>query len=196
MYKRQNKNKPTIASTSYKGLKPIFDKIIKEEFFVRNILGKHNASLGSNNWVLSGSNTQSGKPLLANDPHLAYTQPSRWFEIHLKGGRFDVSGVCIAGIPIPVIGQNSKVAWGFTNSMVDDLDFFIETINPNNRKQYKSGNRWLNMEVFEEKIQLKGGRDSTITIRMTHHGPVVSDIHPLLKSPGSWCRPEDGWSRR
>jgi len=198
-----DKNKSTIASMSYEGFKPIFDKLIKEEFFVRNILGKYNASLGSNNWVLSGSNTKTGKPLLANDPHLAYTQPSRWFEIHLKGGRFDVSGVCIAGIPIPVIGQNSKVAWGFTNSMVDDLDFFIETINPNNRKQYKSGDRWLNMEVFEEKIQLKSGRDSTISVRMTHHGPVVSDIHPLLKDQdvalsmawtGHWITNElDAW---
>ena len=194
---------PTIASLSYKGLKPVFDKIIKEEFFVRSILGKHNASLGSNNWVLSGSKTISGKPLLANDPHLAYTQPSRWFEIHLKGGRFNVSGVCIAGIPIPVIGQNSKVAWGFTNSMVDDLDFFIEKINPNNPKQYRSGSRWLNINTVEEKILLKGGRDTTIIVRLTHHGPIVSDIHPLLKNgeiamsmawTGHWVTKElDAW---
>lgn len=195
--------KPTIALLPDIKFKPLFDKIIKQEFLFRDVLGKHNASLGSNNWVLSGSKTVSGKPLLANDPHLAYTQPPRWFEIHLKGGRFDVSGVCIAGIPIPVIGQNKKVAWGFTNSMVDDLDFFIETINPENKNQYKSGNDWLNIETIEEKIYLKGGKDTTIQVRKTHHGPIVSDIHPLLKNTkdvmsmawtGHWVTNElDAW---
>ena len=175
-----NKSSPTIAIETFKNLKPAFDKIIKQEFAVRNILGSHNASLGSNNWVLSGSRTYSGLPLLANDPHLAFSQPPRWFEIHLKGGRFDVSGVCIAGIPLPVIGQNAKVAWGFTNSMVDDLDFFVETIDPENSGKYKSGEKWLDINTIEEKINRKSGKDTIINVRKTHHGPIISDIHPLL----------------
>ena len=197
------KEKPTIASAQYKRFKPVFDKIISQEFSLRDVLGEHNASIGSNNWVLSGSKTYSGKPLLANDPHLAFTQPPRWYEIHLKGGRFNVSGVCIAGIPIPVIGQNERVAWGFTNSMVDDLDFFIETINLKNKLKYKSGDRWLDIDVFNETILLKGGRDTIIQIRKTHHGPIVSDIHPLLKDSdlvmsmawtGNWVTKElDAW---
>jgi len=176
-----DEDKPTIVETSLKYLKPVFDEIITQEFTIRDLFGKHNADIGSNNWVVSGKLTASGKPLLANDPHLAYSQPPRWFEIHLKGGRFNVSGVCIAGIPMPVIGQNEHVAWGFTNSMVDDLDFFIETINPKNPNEYRSGDKWLPMELVQETIPLKNGRDTTITIRITHHGPIISDVHGLLK---------------
>lgn len=196
-------NLPIIAGDTLNYLKPVFDEIIKQEFALRDLFGKHNADVGSNNWVVSGKLTASGKPLLANDPHLAYTQPPRWFEIHLKGGRFDVSGTCIAGIPIPVIGQNSKVAWGFTNSMVDDVDFFVETINPNNPNEYKSDDKWLPMEIVEENIPLKNGSDTTITIRMTHHGPIISDIHGLLTEKniamsmswtGHWVTTEmDAW---
>lgn len=198
-----DKDKPTIAETSLKHLKPVFDEIITQEFTIRDLFGNHNANIGSNNWVVSGKLTTSGKPLLANDPHLAYSQPPRWFEIHLKGGRFNVSGVCIAGIPIPVIGQNEHVAWGFTNSMVDDLDFFIETINPENPNEYRSGEKWLPVELVEETIPLKNGKDTTITIRITHHGPIISDIHELLKKKnvamsmawtGHWNTPEmDAW---
>ena len=100
--------------------------------------------------ITSGELTASGKPLLANDPHLAYTQPPRWFEIHLKGGRFNTSGVCIAGIPIPVIGQNQHVAWGFTNSMVDDVDFFIEKTHPDDSTKYLWGDQWRQIEFQKE----------------------------------------------
>ena len=198
-----DEDKPTIVETSLKYLKPVFDEIITQEFTIRDLFGKHNADIGSNNWVVSGKLTASGKPLLANDPHLAYSQPPRWFEIHLKGGRFNVSGVCIAGIPMPVIGQNEHVAWGFTNSMVDDLDFFIETINPKNPNEYRSGDNWLPMELVQETIPLENGKDTTITIRITHHGPIISDIHGLLKNKnvamsiawtGHWNTPEmDAW---
>ena len=119
---------PTIVDYPKK-TQDFFDQLILSEKTLRNLFGSFSADIGSNNWVLSGDKTQSGKPLLANDPHLAFTQPPRWYEIRLKGGRFNVSGVCIAGIPMPVIGQNQRVAWGFTNTMVDDLDFFIEKVN-------------------------------------------------------------------
>ena len=194
---------PFIADNDFGQLKPVFDEIIAQEFSLRDMFGKHNADIGSNNWVVSGQLTASGKPFLANDPHLAFTQPPRWFEIHLKGGRFNTSGICIAGIPIPIIGQNENVAWGFTNSMVDDVDFFVETINPDNPNEYLSGDKWLPMEIVEESIPLKDGSDTTITIRMTHHGPIISDIHGLLKGKnvamsmawtGHWITTEmDAW---
>ena len=173
---------PTITGNYLKSLKPAFDKIIDNEFFLRDLFGEHNADIGSNNWVISGDLTSSGSPLLANAPPLAHSQPPRWFEMQLKGGRFTVSGVCIAGIPIPVIGQNERVAWGFTNSMVDDLDFFIETIDIKDKNRYIFGSESRPMKIVEEKIPLKNGRDSIVTIRSTHHGPLISDIHPLLKN--------------
>ena len=179
---RYQDDKPTIVNVDYSHLKAFFDNVIEQEYKLRDFFGNHNANIGSNNWVVSGSRTASGKPLLANDPHLAYTQPPRWFEMHLKGGRFDVSGVCIAGIPVPVIGQNNYVAWGFTNTMVDDVDFFIEKINQKNPNEYFHDGKWVPMTIMEETIPLKGGGDTTVTIRLTHHGPVISDIHDLTKN--------------
>ena len=114
-----------------------------------------------------------------------------------------MSGVCIAGIPMPVIGQNENTAWGFTNTMVDDLDFFIEEINPKNKKQYRQDEKWRSIKHRVETISVKGAKDTTITIRETHHGPIISDIHPLLKNgntvmsmawTGHWVTSEmDAW---
>ena len=133
----------------------IYDQILEEEFLLRDLLQFRSSDIGSNSWVLSGLKTKTGKPLLANDPHLQFAQPARWYEMHLKGGRFNVSGVCIAGIPVPVIGQNENCAWGFTNSMVDDVDFFIETLKEDDHTKYKSGESWRDIELLEETIPLK-----------------------------------------
>ncbi len=171
---------PTIAEN--KNIKKeIFSTIMNQELYLEKTLGYISSAAGSNNWVVSGSRTKSGKPLLANDPHLGFTQPPRWYEMHLKGGRFNVSGLCLAGIPMPIIGQNEHIAWGFTNSMVDDMDFFTETINPNNKNQYLYDGKWQDMKIVKETIKLKNNRDTTVTIRLTHHGPIITDVHNLLK---------------
>ena len=145
---------------------------------IQQMAGGH---IGSNNWVLSGSRTTTGKPILANDPHLPFSQPARWYEMHLVGGRFNVSGMCLAGIPVPVLGHNGACAWGFTNLMVDDVDFFVETVNGENRDQYFHDGEWRDMNVREEIVAVKGEEDTTIVLRETHHGPVISDIHPILR---------------
>ena len=141
------------------------DNVIESEYSIRNLFGDISADIGSNNWVVSPSRTVTGHAYLANDPHLAFTQPPRWYEIHLSGGRFNVSGVCIAGIPLPVIGQNERTAWGFTNTMVDDLDFFIEKINPKNKNQYYHDGKWKKFLLEKETIPLKSGKDTTMAIR-------------------------------
>ena len=82
--------------------------------------------------------------------------------MHLKGGRFNVSGLCLAGIPMPIIGQNEKIAWGLTNSMVDDMDFFIESINPENSNQYLYNDSYQDMIVITEKIPLKNRNAANI----------------------------------
>jgi len=182
IYPYYSKDHPTIADNIQTVNKSIFTNLMAEEIKLENILGYSSSHAGSNSWVLSGKKTVSGKPILANDPHLKFTQPARWYEMRLKGGRFNVSGVCLAGIPLPIIGQNNNIAWGLTNSMVDDMDFFIETINPNNKNQYKYDGNWEDMKIITETIKLKNNQDTTITIRLTHHGPIVSDIHNLLKN--------------
>ncbi|MBL7014337.1 MAG: penicillin acylase family protein [Candidatus Marinimicrobia bacterium] len=183
IYPNYSDDQPIIANLlKRKDLTPLYTSVMKNENKVRNLLGFSSPYYGSNNWVISGNKTESGEPLLANDPHLEFLQPPRWYEMHLKGGRFNVSGICIAGIPVPIIGQNENCAWGFTNVMIDDVDFFVEKTDPNNPNKYLSGDQWLDMELIQETIPLKDGSDTTIVIRITKHGPVISDIHPLLKS--------------
>tara|TARA_Y100000748_G_C15502574_1_gene490682 strand:+ start:4503 stop:6896 length:2394 start_codon:yes stop_codon:yes gene_type:complete len=181
IYPHYGDSHPTIAEN--KNIKKeIFSSIMSQELYLEKTLGYISSAAGSNNWVVSGSRTKSGKPLLANDPHLGFTQPPRWYEMHLKGGRFNVSGLCLAGIPMPIIGQNEHIAWGFTNSMVDDMDFFTETINPNDKNQYLYDGKWEDMKIIKETIKLKNNRDTTVTVRLTHHGPIITDVHNLLKN--------------
>jgi len=174
-------DKPTIANIDMPdGLHDLFAEISRQESIIRQLTGTDGTDIGSNCWVISGSKTKSGKPLLANDPHLGYTQPAKWYEMHMVGGRFNVSGVCLAGLPVPVLGQNQAIAWGFTNVMADDIDFFIETVSAENPNLYQSGTDWLEFETVNETIPIKGGSDTTIVVRISKHGPVITDLHHML----------------
>lgn len=164
------------------GFGKLWKVLSAREQSVRKRLQMEGGHLGSNSWVISGSRTASGKPILANDPHLPFSQPARWYEMHLVGGRFNVSGACLAGIPVPVLGQNASCAWGFTNLMVDDIDFFVETTNPENGNEYLHDGQWYPMELRDETVAVKDGEEKTFVVRETIHGPVISDIHPLLSA--------------
>jgi penicillin amidase len=128
---------------------------------------------GSNNWVVAGSRSASGKPILANDPHLMLTNPSVWWEAHLVCPTINVSGFTIAGVPGIAMGHNRHVAWGVTNVMVDDVDFFIEKLNPDNTRQYRYKGRWEDMQVVEETIRIKGKDPLKLDIGLTRHGPIL-----------------------
>ena len=171
-----------MIATPYNNMGAFYNKISKEERKIRSLIGMDGTVMGSNSWVINGNKTESGKPILSNDPHLGTKHPSWWYEMHLKGGKFNISGVCLPGMPIPIIGQNENAAWGFTNIMIDDMDFFIEKINPNNPNQYKHDNSWKEITIRKETIKLKSGSDTTITVRSTHHGPIITDIHGSLKN--------------
>ncbi len=163
-------------------LSVLLPAMLEQENALRSLMKMEGTVMGSNNWIISGERTNTGKPILANDPHLGLSQPAKWFEMHLKGGSFNVSGICLTGVPIPVIGQNDSCAWGFTNVMMDDIDFFVETIQPGPPARYLHGDRWEEIQTRIEKIPLKSDGDTTVVIRLTNHGPVISDIHPLLRS--------------
>lgn len=135
------------------------------------------ASGASNNWVVSGQKSVSGKPLLANDTHLSLTNPSFWWEVHLVCPTIDVSGFAVTGIPGIPIGQNRHVAWGITNVMVDDVDFYMEKINPENPRQYWYKDHWEDMTVKLETIRVKGKDPVQAEILLTRHGPIVTDAH-------------------
>ncbi len=131
---------------------------------------------GSNNWVISGAHTASGKPLLSNDMHLGHRLPNTWYEAHLKAADFDVAGVTLPGVPFVVVGHNQRIAWGFTNIGPDVEDIFIE--NFNDRGEYQSPQGWVQPEHRKEIIRVKNGADINIDVVVTRHGPIIT---PLVK---------------
>ena len=134
-----------------------------------------NPALGSNNWVVSGAHTQSGKPLLANDPHLGHSVPSVWYMIHLKGPGLNVSGVSLPGLPLVIIGHNERIAWGMTNTGPDVQDLYAETFNPGAPNKYLHNGVWVNAEVRDEVIKVRRKHDYRLTVKVTRHGPIVSN---------------------
>jgi penicillin amidase len=135
---------------------------------------------GSNNWAISGKKSTTGLPILSNDMHLGLMAPGIWYQIHQKvEGKLDVTGLMLPGAPFIIDGHNEKIAWGMTNVMVDDMDFYLETINPADSNQYKLDGEWKNMEIRNEVIATKEGDTITKTLRFTHRGPVVSEFHKI-----------------
>ncbi|NCY01171.1 MAG: penicillin acylase family protein, partial [Burkholderiaceae bacterium] len=133
--------------------------------------------LGSNNWVLAGKKTVSGKPLLANDPHLGLSAPSTWYFAHLEAPGLNVIGATLPGIPAVVLGRTTKIAWGFTNTGPDVQDLYLEKIDPNNPNQYIGPDGPLSFLVREEIIQIKDKPPLRFVVKQSQHGPIISDSH-------------------
>lgn len=149
---------------------------------------------GSNNWVLSGERTESGKPLLANDPHLEITLPPIWYEIHLSCPTINVVGVSIPGLPLVIIGHNESIAWGMTNSAADVQDLFIEKIN-SSQDMYFDREGWKPLLKKEEVIRIKGEKEAErMEIRWTARRPIISPFIVESKTPVSlrWTIYEGG----
>ena len=173
--------KPYIVPKTPGNFSAVAEHLFQREQSIREITGAIGSHIGSNSWVLGGSLTQSGMPILANDPHLGYSQPPVWYEMHLVGGRFDVAGVTFAGIPLVILGQNQAYAWGFTNVMVDDTDFYVEVTDDQHPNQYFYDGEWRDMIIHEEIISVKGSDPVVFEVRETHHGPIINDVHTVLK---------------
>ena len=170
------KEYPTITNTEntlLRGYKEYADNTKR----LRIALETDKAGYGSNAWVVSGEKTNTGKPLLANDPHLALNLPPWWYEIRLKGSSYNFGGYGLYGFPLPVLGHNENIAWGFTNVMTDDMDFYVETLNEDETKYFFNG-KWEDLIIKKEKIMLRSGKEKEIVIKSTHRGPIVSSVHP------------------
>ncbi len=131
---------------------------------------------GSNNWVVDGTMTATGAPILCNDPHLGQAAPSIWYECHLVAGDIDVVGASFPGAPGIVIGHNKHIAWGVTNAVSDVQDLYIEKFNPQNSRQYEFQGQWENATIVREEIRVKGQKEPIIEeVRVTRHGPILTN---------------------
>ncbi len=138
---------------------------------------------GSNNWVVHGTRTQSGAPLLANDMHLDVRIPSAWYEMHLSGGDFDVTGLSLPGVPLIIAGHNREVAWGITFAYTDTQDIFLERMHPERKDQYLYKGEWKTAGRVDESIRVKGRKAPVVhEVLYTIHGPIIS---PLVPAPDS-----------
>ncbi|MBJ7379713.1 MAG: penicillin acylase family protein [Polynucleobacter sp.] len=137
--------------------------------------------LGSNNWVLSGNKTTSGKPLLANDPHLGLTAPSIWYFAHITAPDLNVIGATIPGMPGVILGRTDKLAWAFTNTNPDVQDLYIEQLNPNNPVQYRGPDGPLSFSARQEIIQIKDKPALRFIVKESHHGPILTEAYPKIK---------------
>ena len=135
---------------------------------------------GSNNWVVSGEKSVTGKPIFANDMHLGLNAPGLWYQMHQTiEGKLNVTGVVLPGQPFVIAGHNDKIAWGMTNVVVDDMDFYLEKINPENPDQYEFMGEFKDFDIQMETIKIKGGKTVTKPNRFTHRGPVISKFKKL-----------------
>lgn len=142
---------------------------------LQTILGTLGSAFGSNAWVISGSKSGTGKPILANDPHLAQASPPTWYEMHLSGAGWNVEGFALPGTPVVVLGNNARIAWGFTNLMCDDADFFEETLDGD---RYLDQGTWKDLQIIYETVRVEDTAEVSIPIRSTRRGPLVTEIVP------------------
>ena len=137
--------------------------------------------IGSNNWVISGSRTTTGKPILANDPHLGFSAPSIWYLADLQGNRLHAIGATLPGVPGVVLGRNDRVVWGGTNVYPDTQDLFVLDVKDG---AYQTPSGAVNLESRDEVIKVKGANDVKLTVRSSQYGPVISDIGVTGKVSG------------
>jgi penicillin amidase len=173
---------PTVPAESWKHIASSGQALIDVDRNYRQFMGFDGVGGGSNAWVVSPSKSVSGSVLLANDTHLHLQLPSKWYELYLRAPGYDVGGMSIPGVPGVVAGRNSDIAWGVTNLMADEADFYIEQIDSVDTTMYRYENRWLPMKFLREEIQVKGKDPVHVVIRSTHHGPIVTDIHTMLQN--------------
>ncbi len=161
---------------------PVFPNSIENEqlgaaFDVNDLLESFPAPpwIGSNGWVLGPSKTKSGKVILSNDTHVGYAQPSVWYETHIEYPGTSFYGIYLCGIPFGIMGNNRHLSWGFTMLENDDIDFYIEKLNPENKNQVWFKDNWEDMEVRAEVIKVKDADDLVFEVKTTRHGPLVNE---------------------
>ncbi len=171
-------NAPTIIADNFKYLPAINSTLAETDKAFRRMMGWTGTHIGSNNWVVNANKSVSGKPIIANDPHLAFSAPGKWYAAVIKSPGWNAAGVTLPGVPGVVIGKGENISWVLTNVMNDDADFYVEKLDSSKTK-YFIDRQWQNFKIIKDTIKIKDGKDQEITINETHRGPIISEIHPF-----------------
>ena len=181
---------PIIPKSKEWDFKPIEtdepDEIYMSDPYSSNLRYQPEPNNGSNNFTISGKRSYTGKPILANDPHLNLTLPSIWYENHLVAPGINAYGVSLLGAPCVVIGYNKDIAWGSTNGMNDVMDFYDITFKDETKKEYWHDEQWKKTSIHVEKIKVRNSETILDTTILTHHGPLLThDIFSKMPRFGS-----------
>lgn len=168
---------PKEAPTTLAGLADIYRRLPLDPLHA-SLAPENGPTYASNNWVVNGAHSASGKPLLANDPHLAFTTPGIWYLARLRTPEREIAGGTAPSVPFVVIGHNHRIAWGFTTTASDVADLFIEKLDPGDPGRYLTPDGSAPFETRQETIVVRDAAPVTMTVRRTRHGPVLSDILP------------------
>lgn len=172
-----DENAPTIIpkGTASFGELPI--GLVETDKSFRKFFGIEGTHIGSNNWVVNSKKSASGKPIIANDPHLAFSIPGKWVVAVISSNDLNVSGFTLPGVPGVVIGKNKNISWVLTNVMADDADFYVEELDSSGT-HYFVDNQWKELKIIKDTINVKDSANIAFQIKQTHRGPIISDIHP------------------
>ena len=132
--------------------------------------------IGSNSWVIAADKTKNGKVIFANDPHIGFSQPSVWYQSHIKTPDYEMYGYSLALTPFPLLGHNRDYAYGLTMFENDDVDFYIEKNNPENLNEYETPTGFSTYKTVQKTIKIKGAPDSTFTVKISRHGPIMNNL--------------------
>ena len=160
------------------GLRELYGSLERPAQVLGALLPGSERSQGSNNWAVAGSHSASGKPLLANDPHLDFSAPSLWYLAHLSAPGLNVIGASLPSLPGIILGRNDHVAWAFTNTESDTQDLFVERLASEDGSSYITPEGPRPFEVRREVIHVRGAADQVLSVRESRHGPILSDVDP------------------
>ena len=169
-------NAPTIIPSEIKNYQTLSASFINTDRNFRKFIGFVGNHIGSNNWVVNGEKSVTGKPIIANDPHLANQAPTYWYAAVIRSNNLNVEGATLPGTPFVVIGKNKNISWTLTNVMADDADFYVEEIDET-KKKYSLNGEWKNLIIKKDTIKIRDKEPQIIEIKSTHRGPIISDVH-------------------
>ncbi len=172
-----SENSPTIIPPGITSFADINTSFIETDKSFRSFIDNNGTHIGSNSWVINSKISASGKPIIANDPHLAFSAPGIWYAAVIKSPDWNAAGVTLPGAPGIVIGKNEYISWVLTNIMNDDCDFYFETLDSSKTKYLLDG-KWNDLEIIEDTIIIRDDKKYPFKILLTYRGPIISDIHP------------------
>ena len=165
----KNEKNPELTASVAKAMNTLYEQLPISPF------------IGSNSWVIGPEKTKNGRVIFANDPHIGFAQPAVWYQSHIKTPDFELYGFNLALTPFSLLGHNREYAYGLTMFENDDIDFYFEKNNPNNKNEYQTKDGYKKYRIVEKRIKIKDEKDTVFNVKISQHGPIMNDLIEHVK---------------